>query len=124
MPLPDKQIEAIVASVLAVNQYPLEKVWDQLPALREAGLTDPARVAAADIGDIVVRLAEAGHYRGGLAGMMAERLQSAMRAVAEGRLDELPSAVARKDREAAIALLCTVKGIGPRVAGTAWQLLT
>lgn len=124
MALSPEQIEVLVASLLAVNQYPLERVWDQMPALREAGLTNAKHVANADIRDVVVNLTEAGHDRGMLAGMMAERLQNLMRAIEGGVLDAVPPAVARRDREAAVVALCRVKGIGPRVAETAWQQLS
>ena len=38
---PPEIIEAVVAALLAVNNYPLEKAWSLLPQLRAAELTNP-----------------------------------------------------------------------------------
>ncbi len=123
MKLTPDHIEALVVAVLAVNRYPLEKVWGQLSGLRAKRLTDPEWVAGADLGDVVVNLAASGHDRGMLTGMMAERLQVLMQAVFAGTLDTLPGLLAKGDTEAVVKLLCTVKGIGPRVAANALMLL-
>ena len=123
MKLQNPHIEAIVAALLAVNAWPLDKVFKAVPLMREAGLLDPAVVANGDIGQLTVKLASSGYDRGLLTSMLAERLQNLMREVVSGALDAVADAQARSDREAAIELLCTVKGIGPRVADTAWQLL-
>jgi 3-methyladenine DNA glycosylase/8-oxoguanine DNA glycosylase len=123
MNLSPAQLEAIVMALLAVNAWPIDKVLAALPALRTAGLLDPAQVAAADIGPLTVKLAAAGYDRGLLTELFALRLQNLMRAVRDGALDAVAAAHRSGDREAAVAALCTVKGIGPRVADTAWQLI-
>lgn len=123
MSLHQDHLEAIIASVLAVNAYGLEKAYALLSAFRKAGLTDSKGVANAPIGDVMARLHEAGYHRGMLAEMMAGRLINLMKVVAEGKLDPLNDLVARGDQEAAEALLCTVKGIGPKVAGDVWMLV-
>ncbi len=123
MKLTTDHIEALVAAVLAVNNYRLEKVWAQLPGLQAAGLTDPEWVAAADLGEVVVRLTASGHDRGMLAGLIADRLQTMMQAVVAGTLDPLPDALKRGDRDAAVGILCTAKGIGPKVADNALMLM-
>lgn len=123
MALPANHVESLVTSVLAVNGYPLEKVWNQLPGLRAQRITDAVWVATADLGDVVAHLTASGHERGMLAGMMAERLQSLMVAIASSRLDGLPGMIERRDRLAAAELLRTVKGIGPKVADNALMLL-
>jgi len=48
MALAVPQVECLLMAILAVNSYPLEKVWTLLPRMRELGLTAPARVAAMD----------------------------------------------------------------------------
>lgn len=68
-------------------------------------------------------LSRAGYNRGLLTGMLAERLQALMVAVASGSLDGLEDAVASGNKSEARALLLRVKGIGERVAEVAWQLL-
>jgi len=46
MALPANHVESLVTSVLAVNGYPLEKVWNQLPGLRAQRLTPRRQVQA------------------------------------------------------------------------------
>ena len=123
MNLTKEHVEALVAAILAVNGYPVEKVWGQLPGLRSGRLTDPKWVASADLGDVVAHLTASGHERGMLAGMMAERLQYLMKAIVAGNLDGLPAALQKADRDVAVKVLCTVKGIGPKVADTALMLM-
>lgn len=123
MKLSNNELEAVVAAILAVNRYPIEKAWDLLPKLREAGLTVPDMVVDEDIGRLTVRLASAGYDRGMLTSMLADRLQGLMRAVQQGQLDGLAAASARKDKKAAVEILCRVKGVGPQVAESAWLLL-
>lgn len=123
MPLHQDHIEALIASVLAVNAYGLEKSYALLPAFRKAGLTDPKWVGKAPIEIVMARLHEAGYRRGMLAEMMAGRLVNLMKVVTEGKLDPLNELVSHGDRDGAEALLCTVKGIGPKVAGDVWMLV-
>lgn len=123
MLLQPDHLESIMASVLAVNAYGLEKAYALLPAFRKAGLTDPKWVAKASLEDIMARLHEAGYHRGMLAEMMAGRLLDLMKAVAEGKLDALNDLVARRDQEGATSLLCTIRGIGPKVAADVWMLV-
>lgn len=123
MPLSDNSLEAIVAALLAVNRFGLEKAYSLLPALREAGLTRPGKVVNEDLGAVTVRLAQAGYDRGLLTGMMAGRLVTLMQAVDRGELDSFEGLLARGDLEKATSLLCQVYGIGPKVAADAWLLL-
>ena len=123
MNISNEQIEAVALAVLAVNKYPIEKVWDLLPRLREARLLDPSFVTGADPGDLTVLLAKAGYDRGMLTSMLAERLRNLMAAVSAGALDQLPGAAARRDKPAAVEILRQVKGTGPQVAESAWLLL-
>lgn len=123
MLLKPDHLEAIIASVLAVNAYGLEKAYALLPGFRKNGLTDPKAVSIASIEDIMARLHEAGYHRGMLAEMMAGRVINLMKAVAEGKLDALNDLAARGNQEEAEALLCTIKGIGPKVAADVWMLV-
>lgn len=120
---PPDIVEALVASVLAVNSYSLEKAWALVQRLREAGLTDPAQVATLDIGTITVRLASSGYDRGFITGILAERVKDLMNAMARGQLDELPGAIAQKDARRASTILETVRGVGPKVVQNAMLLL-
>lgn len=121
--LSNDHMDALVASLLAVNAYPVDKVWAALPAMREAGLLDPAQTVGRDLGEVTVRLAQAGYDRGMLTSLLAGRLQDLLAAVQLGKLDTIAQLVAAGRRSETEALLQTVKGIGPRVANVAWQLL-
>jgi hypothetical protein len=118
-----EHLEEIVVALLAVNNYPLEKAWKLLPGLRAAGLTDPKRVPM-DIGECTVALAAAGYDRGLLTEMFAERIQQLMAMVERGALAGLDDLIDAKKKTEAQALVTTVKGVGPRVAETAWLLWT
>ncbi len=120
----ERNLEAVIAAILAVNSYGLEKSYKLLPSLRKAGLTDPATVAKADGGDVMMRLCKAGYDRGMLTEMMAGRLVHLMQVVHSGALDGLNTLVDNRAKEGTLELLCTVKGIGPKVAADAWMLLT
>jgi hypothetical protein len=121
--LSNDHLDALVAALLAVNAYSVEKVWAALPAMREAGLLDPAQTVGRDLGEVTVRLAQAGYDRGMLTSLLAGRLQDLLAAVQLGKLDSVAQLVAAGRRSETEALLQTVKGIGPRVANVAWQLL-
>lgn len=124
MPLAQHPIDALVVSALATYNYSLDRAWTLLPALRSQGLLDPSRVAGGDAGDVGNRLKAAGYDRGGITYIVAPRLITLMEAVASGVLDALPSLAAAGDRDAASALVCTVKGMGPRTALLVWELLS
>lgn len=114
-------IEETIVAMLAVNNYPLEKAWNLLPQLRKSGLTRPEAIPD-DIGELTVRLASAGYDRGLLTSLFAERIAALMQAVRSGALDKLDDLVRRRAKSDATKLLCTVRGVGPRVAETAWSL--
>lgn len=124
MLLAQDHLEAIIASVLAVNVYGLEKAYALLPEFRKCGLTDPLKVVQADIAEVMVAFQRAGYNRGMLSEMMAGRLMNLMTAAAEGHLDTLNEMVSKRKRAEAEALLCQIKGIGPKVASDAWMLFT
>jgi len=124
MALAPDQLAPVVAAVLAVNNYKLERAWALMPAFASAGLLDPEGVADQDLSDLTPRVFAAGFQRGLLTEMMAGRVRDVMRVARTGQLDGLPTRVEVGDREGVVTLLCTVKGIGPKVAGNAWMLMT
>ena len=123
MTIEQNHLEAIIASMLAVNAYGLERSYALLPGFRTAGLTDPVTIAREDVGALMMRLAKAGYDRGLLTEMMAGRMSNFMKAVANGELDELDEMVARGDQSSAVDLLCKIRGIGPKVATDSWLLM-
>ena len=54
---------------------------------------------------------------------MAGRLQNLMTAASSAALDGLRGAITLGDRTEAVRILRTIKGVGPTVAATAWELL-
>jgi 3-methyladenine DNA glycosylase/8-oxoguanine DNA glycosylase len=124
MSISDSTLEALVASILAVNNWPLEKTWNLLPQLRARQLLNVNAAAAFDQGEMTVRLAEAGYDRGAvLTPMIADRISALMRAVQDGSLTDFESLLGRRDKKAAVECLCRVKGVGPKVAENVWMLL-
>lgn len=123
MALAPAHVECLLMAVLSVNNFSLEKAWALLPRMREAGLTDPARVAAMEMPAVIEALRGAGYDRKNLTWLFAERVKALMVAIHDGQLDGLPDAISRKDKKAAAALLAPIRGVGPRVVENAWALL-
>ena len=122
--LSQKQTADLVGATLAVNNYALTAVWDLLPELRSHGLLDPPQVVKRDPGALIEALEGAGYTRGKITWIVAPRLRTLMQKIQAGTLDQLPSAVAAGNEAAATDLLTAIPGVGPRVAATAWMLLT
>lgn len=122
--LTDSQIEALATALLAVGGWPPDRLRRVLPQLREAGLLTPSAVAVMDIALLTTKLASAGYARGIITSMYGERLQALMRQIDRGDLDELVDLARANDRDAFIARLLPIRGIGPRVASNAWDLFT
>lgn len=123
MPLAPAQVECLLMALLSVNNFSLEKAWLLLPRLREAGLTDPARVATMDMAATIEALTLAGYDRKKLTWLFAERVKALMAAIHSGELAGLDAAIAAKDKAEASELLGQVRGIGPTVIENAWALL-
>lgn len=119
-----ENLEAILASVLAVNGYGVEKSYALLPEMRRSGLTDPAKISKADVGEVMTQLFATGYDRGLLTEMMAGRLISLMQAADSGQLDGFDELVAKGKKQEAKTILCSIKGIGPKVSADVWMLVT
>lgn len=117
-------IDSVVTSILAVNKFPILKVQDLLPRMREARLLDPAFVAEQELGALTVQLYNSGYDRGMLTSRLAERLLALMKSIERGELARLEAFVREGKKEQATALLLQVWGIGPTVARTAWALMS
>lgn len=124
MGLTTQQFECLVVALLAVNGYSLEKVHRVLPGLRAAGLADTESAAQKDLPAVIAALTMAGYDRGRLTWLLAERLRALVAAARCGDLDALADAVERRDEETAMQMMLRVHGIGPKVARSAWMLLT
>lgn len=124
MALAASQVECLLVALLSVNNFSLEKAWALLPRMREAGLTDPARVTAMDMAAAIDALTRAGYDRKSLTWLFAERVKALMAAIVAGELAGLDEAIATNDKGRATELLDRVRGIGPTVIQNAWALLT
>jgi len=123
MALSAAQIECLLTALLSVNNFSLEKAWSLLPRMRDAGLTDPARVVAMDMTTAIETLRRAGYDRKNLTRLFAERVKALMDAVHAGELADLDAAIAAKDKDRASVVMRKVRGIGPTVIENAWALL-
>lgn len=121
--LAQRQVEDLVTALLAVNSYPITRVWEILPGLREASLCEVEKVVAMDNEEVVKRLRSAGYDRGKVTQILAPRLRALMMKAQAGALDELSIAIENRDFELASRILLPVPGVGPRVVETAWLLL-
>ena len=124
MTLQDDHVGSLVAAMLAVNFFPLDRAYRLMPAFRERGLLDPVRVAAMTQPDLIAAMDAAGYSRGGFLPILSFRLYALMEHVGDGRLDALPAAAAAGDSAAFEAALGAVPGFGPRTIASAWTLFT
>jgi hypothetical protein len=108
--------EDLVVSILAVNQYSLEKTYAIVGGLREAGLASPQNLGAWEIDRIVSRLKSAGCDRGAfMTPLFAARLSSLGKVVGARGMSACADILAGKDFEEIRRLLLPVNGIGPKV---------
>ena len=124
MALSTENIADLVAALLCVNQYPLHRAVALVPALKAAGLLDPATVNALSQDALVAALRAAGYDRGGFVPILAFRMYPLMEALAAGQLDPLADAARSGDKAAFAATLGAVHGYGPRTIDLAWTLWT
>ena len=106
----------LVVSILAVNQYSLERTYALLHGLQEHKLTDPLILAGEQPDELKNRLSAAGCDRGDfMTKLFAERL-SALGALIQAKgITECETIMRSGDAKAIEALLLPVKGIGPVV---------
>ena len=112
----------LVAAMLAVNFYPVDRAYRLMPAFRERGLLDPAKVAAMEQEALIAAMSAAGYDRGGFLPILSYRLYTLMEAVSAGKLDKLPALAASNDEGEFTNSLTAVHGFGPSTAATAWAL--
>lgn len=124
MALSRSQVECLLVALLAVNSFALEKAQSLLPRLRAAGLSDPVRVNAMNMPEVIEALTVAGYDRKNLTWMFAERVKALMMAIERGELTRLEEAIAATDKELAATVLRRVRGVGPTVIQNAWSLIT
>lgn len=124
MTLSDDHVASLVAAMLAVNFFPLDRSYGLMPAFRERGLLDPVRVAAMPQPELITAMNAAGYARGGFLPILSFRLYALMEHLGDGRLDALPAAAAAGDRATFDLALGAVPGFGSRTIASAWALFT
>lgn len=122
-PIAPETLDAIVAAMLTVNQYPVDRAVGLVPSLRAVRLLDAPVVNAMTWDELVQALRTAGYDRGGFVPIVGARLAELMLAAERGDLGPLQDAVSAKDRAAFCAGLSAIKGFGPKVSETAAWLL-
>lgn len=108
--------EELVVSILAVNQYSLEKTYAILPLLREVGIVDPDNLASWELDEVIARLRAGGCERGSfMTSLFALRLVSLGTALKSKGIASCGEIILTNDAKAIRDLLMPVDGIGPRV---------
>ena len=112
----DDPWEDLVVSILAVNQYSLERAHGLLRELREQGLTDPKFLEQREPEEIEKRLKAAGFDRGPFMNMLfAGRLSGLGEMIRSKGIDTCTKVIGSRKSDEIAALLKDVKGIGPVV---------
>jgi hypothetical protein len=103
-------------SILAVNQYSLEKTYMLLPGLREAGVTDAKNLAGWTVEEIASHLRAGGCDRGRfMTNLFAQRLHAFGESIRETGIAGYEQMFASEDRSRIERMLSPIKGIGPVV---------
>ena len=112
----DEIMENLVCSLLAVNNYSLEKAWGLRQGLREELLLDVGFLKKASHDTLFERLKKAGYDKSDyVVGLVADRLHNLGKALDEKTLRALVDTVEKRDEGKMEEILLPVKGIGPVV---------
>ncbi len=112
----DEAVRNLLVSLLAVNNYSLEKVWQHIQAFEQEGIFDPSQVCAWSKEEATQHLAHAGYRRGSFMNpLIAERLVGVCRFLEEGGLNALMKACENRRIEEVADVLKDVRGVGPFV---------
>src|ERR1019366_6186690 len=105
----------LIVSILAVNQYSLEKTYGVLPLLREAGIVDPMKLSSWELEEVITRLKAAGCDRGPfMTKLFALRLVSLALALNSIGISVCREVLQGNDPDAIRKLLLPVNGVGPK----------
>lgn len=113
---PESAWDDLVISILAVNQYSLERTYPLLGGLRGQELTKPSVLARRDVDNIEERLRMSGFDRGAfMTRLFAQRLAAIGSLIRTKGVTECELIFKSGDRTAIRELLQPVKGVGPIV---------
>ena len=119
----DDPWEDLVVSMLAVNQYSLEKTYQFIDGLRAQGLVDPKKLMQWQHGEVLEHLKAAGCDRGPfMTNLFALRLANLGAFILGKGLSVCSAAISGCDTDAIEQLLLPVNGIGPKVIANFYLL--
>jgi hypothetical protein len=105
--------EDLILSILAVNNYSLEKVYALAGSFRREGLLDIRNLGKWEEADIAVRLGKAGYDRGlFMTDLFSKRLAALGRFAASRGLSDCERVLYSKDPSSIQQLFQNTKGIG------------
>jgi endonuclease III-like uncharacterized protein len=114
-------LDDLIVSILAVNNYPLEKAYKLVEALRSNQWMNLEQVATWTHEQAVKALAASGYDRGDtMNSIFASRLQDLALYVTKNGLKPLQDALAAGSKDTAEAFLLKLHGIGPAVVRNFW----
>jgi hypothetical protein len=106
----------LVISILAVNQYSLERTYSLLQSLRDQKVTDPQVLVREGTDRIARRLRDAGCDRGPfMTNLFAERLAALGAFIRAHGIAECETIIGSRDAKRIKELLLPINGIGPVV---------
>lgn len=106
----------LVVSILAVNQYSIEKTYEGIDGLREHHVCDPLKLAHWDHAQIIQQLKLAGYDRGEfMTNLFALRLGALGAYIRQHGVEASSDAISSRDRIAVERFLSPVNGVGPKV---------
>jgi hypothetical protein len=113
----------LVISILAVNQYSLEKTYLLKDSLKSAGLFDFEILMNSSAEELEHFLKEGGCNRGEfMTSLFASRLNSLGEFIKQEGLQNFKAKVSNSELDEVSAYLLKVKGIGPRVIANFFAL--
>lgn len=107
--------EDAVLAMLAVYQYPIDRIETKRDAMRRANLFDPEKLASSSITGLTEELKTAGYDRGGLTWQYADRLISLGKHVSQCDSEELQRLLRAGGVEEIRQALLPIYGVGPKV---------
>ena len=114
--LADEPFVDLVMSILAVNNYSLEKVFGVRESLLQEGLFDPEKFTSFKPTDIYAKLVAAGYDRGEfLTWLFTERLCSLGELISRQGVETFRQGLSGTDLKGIGSFLKPVKGVGPVV---------
>jgi len=104
---------------LAVNGWPIDKVFELIPGLEKESLFDMNAVASMSHVEVFYRLERAGYSRGDLiTGLLTERLLSVAGSLSGEGLNRLCTLLEQNNTSELDTWLLGFRGIGPHVLWT------